>query len=116
MKEHPFSMSSPPCADSKLEFTIKELGDFTRTIGQIEPGETAYVDGPYGAFSIDRYRAPGFVFIGGGIGLPPLMSMMRALAERGDRRPHLLLTANSRWERITFRVAVSLFFAVLQNP
>jgi predicted ferric reductase len=107
MREHPFSISSAPQADGRLEFTIKELGDFTRTIGQIAPGETAYVDGPYGAFSVDRYRAPGCVFIGGGIGMAPLMSMLRALAARGDRRPHLLFVANSRWERSTFREAVA---------
>jgi predicted ferric reductase len=107
MKEHPFSMSSAPQADGRLEFTIKELGDFTRTIGQIAPGESAYVDGPYGAFSVDRYPAPGCVFIGGGIGMAPIMSMLRALAARGDRRPHLVFMANSRWERTTFREAVA---------
>lgn len=107
MKEHPFSMSSAPHAGGRLEFTIKELGDFTRTIGQIASGETAYVDGPYGVFSVDRYRAPGCVYIGGGIGMAPLMSMLRALAARGDRRHHLLFMANSRWERITFREEVA---------
>lgn len=106
MKEHPFSISSAPAAGGRLEVTIKELGDFTRTIGSVEPGEVAYVDGPYGAFSIDRHASPGYVLIGGGIGMAPLMSMLRALAEGRDRRPHLLFMANSRWERITFREAV----------
>jgi predicted ferric reductase len=107
MKEHPFSMSSGPSADGRLEFTIKELGDFTRTIKHVEPGETAYVDGPYGAFSIDRHPAPGYVSIGGGIGVAPLVSMLRALADRRDRRPHLLITGHSRWERIVLREAIS---------
>jgi predicted ferric reductase len=106
MKEHPFSMSSAPDARGRLEFTIKELGDFTRTVKHIEAGETAYVDGPYGAFTIDRYESPGYVLIGGGIGMAPLLSMLRALAERADRRPHLLVMANSRWERATFWEAV----------
>jgi predicted ferric reductase len=106
IKEHPFSMSTAPHAGGMLEFTIKELGDFTRTIKDVAPGETAYVDGPYGAFSADRYPAPGYVFIGGGIGMAPIMSMLRALAERGDRRPHVLFMANGRWERVTFREAV----------
>jgi predicted ferric reductase len=107
MREHPFSMSSAPQVGGRLEFTVKELGDFTRTVGQIAPGETAYVDGPYGAFSVDRYRARRYVFIGGGIGMAPVMSMLRALAARGDRRPHLLFMANSVWERATFREAVA---------
>ncbi|MFN2425593.1 MAG: ferric reductase-like transmembrane domain-containing protein [Candidatus Binatia bacterium] len=102
MKEHPFSISSAPRADGRLEVTIKELGDFTRTVGLTEIGATAFVDGPYGAFTMDRHVAPGYVFIGGGIGMAPLMSMMRSLAEQGDRRRHTLFMANSSVERTTF--------------
>jgi ferredoxin-NADP reductase len=42
-----------------------------------------------------------------------MMSMLRALAGRDDRRPHLLITANSRWERITFREAAHALQAQL---
>lgn len=104
LREHPFSLSSAPGDTPTLEVTIKELGDFTRTIKDIEVGEAAYVDGPYGAFSIDRYPdAPGYVFIAGGIGVAPMMSMLRALAERGDRRPVVLVCAHSTWDRVVFR-------------
>ncbi|MGB7219776.1 MAG: ferric reductase-like transmembrane domain-containing protein [Vicinamibacterales bacterium] len=106
MREHPFSISSSPASSGLLEFTIKELGDFTATIGTIRSGETAYVDGPYGAFSIDRHDAPGYAFIAGGIGIAPLMGMLRALADRGDRRPLVLFFAYRRWERMTFREAI----------
>jgi predicted ferric reductase len=104
--EHPFSISSSPTTRDRLELTIKELGDFTRTIKTVQPGEAIYLDGPFGAFSIDRYPAAGYVFVAGGIGSAPMMSMLRALADRGDERPHLLILANSRWERVTFREAV----------
>ncbi len=104
MREHPFSIASGPSPDGRLEFTIKELGDFTRTVGEIEPGETAYADGPYGAFSIDRHPdAAGYVFIAGGIGVAPMASMLRALADREDPRPHTLFAAHSDWERIPLR-------------
>ena len=106
MREHPFSISSGPVASGQLEFTIKELGDFTGTIKTVRSGETAFVDGPYGAFTIDRHRAPGYVFIAGGIGIAPLMGMLRALADRGDTRPVILFYAYRRWERLTFREAI----------
>jgi predicted ferric reductase len=106
MREHPFSISSGPVASGQLEFTIKELGDFTGTIKTVRSGETAFVDGPYGAFTIDRHRAPGYVFIAGGIGIAPLMGMLRALADRGDARPIILFYAYRRWERLTFREAI----------
>nr|MBF0223649.1 ferric reductase-like transmembrane domain-containing protein [Desulfobulbaceae bacterium] len=51
LKEHPFSMSSSAVQPQTIHFTIKELGDFTRGIKEVSPGQTAYLDGPYGAFS-----------------------------------------------------------------
>lgn len=104
MKEHPFSIASSPQAAPRLEFAIKQRGDFTRSIGDLQRGEIAYVDGPYGVFSIDRYpQAAGYVFIAGGIGLAPMMSMLRALADRDDRRRHLLIAAHGQWDRIPLR-------------
>ncbi len=103
MSEHPFSIASSPSRDGRVAFTIKELGDFTRTVGRIPEGERVYLDGPYGAFTIDRHPAPGYVFIAGGIGIAPIMSMLRALADRADQRPLLLVYAYRLWERLTFR-------------
>jgi len=106
MREHPFSISSSPAASGRIEITVKELGDFTRTIGTIAPGETAYVDGPYGTFTLGHDAARGACFVGGGIGLAPIVSMLRSLAERGDPRTLLLVAACSTWERATFRDAI----------
>jgi predicted ferric reductase len=103
MRDHPFSIASSSLEAPRLTFTIKELGDFTRTIRRLEPGERAYVDGPYGAFSPDRYDASELVLIAGGIGIAPLMSMLRSLAARGDRRAVTLVYAYRLWERMTFR-------------
>ena len=49
-----------------------------------------WVDGPFGAFTLDRKPAAGFVFVAGGIGIAPVLSMLRTLADRGDRRPVVL--------------------------
>ncbi len=107
LSDHPFSFSSSPGQkDGRLEFTIKELGDFTRTVGAVKPGTRAFVDGPYGGFTIDRHEAPGYVFIAGGIGIAPLLSMLKALGDGGDTRPHLLLHAGSCSARLTCLEAV----------
>lgn len=104
MREHPFSFSSSPTRPGRIEFTVKELGDFTNRIGEIRPGETAYVDGPYGSFGIDRFpQSPGFVFIAGGVGIAPIISLLRALADRGEQRPLWLFYGNRDWERVVFR-------------
>jgi predicted ferric reductase len=104
LREHPFSITSSPGQLPRLEFTIKELGDFTSTIGTVEPGEPAWLDGPYGVFSVDHYReAPGFAFIVGGIGIAPVIGMLKSLAERGDRRPLWLFYGNRVWDRVVRR-------------
>lgn len=103
MREHPFSFSGSAEQRGRLEFTIKELGDFTRRIRQVVPGQLVCVDGPYGAFCIDRHPAPGYVLVAAGIGIAPIMAMLRTLADRRDGRSLLLVYAYHTWERLTFR-------------
>lgn len=103
IEEHPFSFSSSAGSPETLSFTIKELGDFTRSIKEVTKGQKVYIDGPFGSFSIDRHRAGGYAFIAGGIGMAPFMSMLRTLADRGDRRPLLLFYADRTWDTVTFR-------------
>jgi predicted ferric reductase len=71
VREHPFSLSSSAERTGTYEFTIKELGDFTSRIGEVQPNTRAYIDGPYGAFSTERYQGPGYIFIAGGVGISP---------------------------------------------
>ncbi len=103
MREHPFSFSSSAEHRGQLTMTIKELGDFTSTIKGAQPGQRAYLDGPYGAFSIDRHRAPGYVFLAGGVGITPIMSMLRTLADRGNDQPLLLIYGSKTWDDVIFR-------------
>ena len=78
-------------------------GDFTRTIGETRIGTRAWVDGPHGSFSIDFQEAPaGFLFVAGGIGIAPILSMLRTLADRKDGRRHVVVYACDSWERVSF--------------
>jgi predicted ferric reductase len=100
---HPFSFSSSAEAPGgRVEMTIRNLGDFTSGIGRVEPGRRVYLDGPYGAFTIGN-PADMHVLIAGGIGITPMMSMIRTLADRGDGRPLILLYGGKDLETATFR-------------
>lgn len=104
MREHPFSIASSAARPERIELSIKELGDFTATIKDVKPGETAWLEGPHGTFGVDlRPQAPGYVFVAGGIGIAPIMSVLRTLADRGERRPLVLFYGNRVWERVAFR-------------
>jgi predicted ferric reductase len=100
---HPFSFSSSAAAkEGRVEMSIRNLGDFTKEIQRVPVGKRVYLDGPYGAFTIGN-PADMHVLIAGGVGVTPMMSMIRTLADRGDKRPVILLYASKDWESITFR-------------
>ncbi|MDM0027007.1 ferredoxin reductase family protein [Variovorax saccharolyticus] len=100
---HPFSFSSSAeAADGRVEMTIRNLGDFTSGIAKVPVGRRVYLDGPYGAFTIGN-PADMHVLIAGGIGITPMMSMIRTLVDRGDKRPLILLYGGKDLESLTFR-------------
>jgi predicted ferric reductase len=104
LKEHPFTISTAPERGPNLSFSIKALGDDTAELVKTPVGTQVHVDGPYGAFSIDRAAdAPGFVMIAGGVGITPILSNLHALQSRRDQRPVILIYANSDWEGAAFR-------------
>jgi ferredoxin-NADP reductase len=43
------------------------------------------------------------VLIAGGVGVTPMMSMIRTFADRGEKRPVILLYGSKDWDSITFR-------------
>src|SRR5215469_7802985 len=121
---HPFSFSSSATiTDGRVEMTIRNLGDFTSEIHKAPVGKRVYLDGPYGAFTIG-HPADMHVLIAGGIGITPMMSMIRTLADRRDTRPIVLLYGAENWESITFREELETLKArldltiiyVLTNP
>ena len=96
--EHPFSIASAPGQLPRLQFLVKEGGDFTGGIGRVAPGTRAYVDGPYGNFTLEGRDGRGIVLIAGGVGIAPLLSLARDLAATHDPRPLTLIYAD-RTER-----------------
>jgi len=102
-EEHHWTISSSPAQKAYLSSTIKELGDFTATIGETRPGDKAVVHGPFGRFShIFHPDETELVFIAGGVGITPVMSMIRYLRDRRDGTPVTLLYGNLDRESIIF--------------
>jgi predicted ferric reductase len=102
MDQHPFSLASSAERPERIEFTVKELGDYTRKIGSVEPGTTAFVEGPYGAFTMSPH-ALGAVFLVAGVGITPVMSILRTLRDQHDERPLVLIYGSSDWDAVIFR-------------
>ncbi len=99
---HPFTLASSP-TESKIRITPKESGDFTKTIGDTRIGDRAYIDAPFGSFTYHQAsRHLLLVFIAGGIGITPFMSMLRHMKAQGIDRPVRLFWANKHERNLLF--------------
>jgi 3-phenylpropionate/trans-cinnamate dioxygenase ferredoxin reductase subunit len=111
-EEHPFTIASSAHSDA-TEFTIRHTGDFTRALRRLPIGATVWVDGPHGAFTNDVETSAGFVMIAGGVGITPMMSMLRTAAHRGDPRPYRLVVVASTPEDLLFRAELAQLRGVI---
>lgn len=92
---HPFSFSS--AYNGKfVRFTIKSLGDYTSTIKDVKKGTPVIIDGPLGLFIETRSTRDKYLFIGGGIGITPLRSMIESLS---SKKKDMVLLCGSRTEK-----------------
>ncbi len=122
--ENPFSFSSAPAQGDELRFLIKEAGDFTGGIASASPGTPAFLDGPHGCFTLDDKGSEGIVLIAGGIGIAPMLSLLRQLAATNDPRRVILIYGNRVREQVvdvegladTPRLRNFTFHPVLSEP
>ncbi|MBV9003326.1 MAG: 2Fe-2S iron-sulfur cluster binding domain-containing protein [Solirubrobacterales bacterium] len=84
-----FSMANTTSRDTGLlEFVIKVYpdGQFSRFLAQkLAQGDRLEITGPFGVFTL-REGDNDLVFVGGGAGMAPILSLLRSMAERGLNR------------------------------
>jgi len=95
IEEHPFTISSAPSDKGMLTSTIKQSGNFTQLIGSARIGDAVSVRGPFGRFCYNLHP-PGsdLVFVAGGVGITPFISMLREMRHTNDSRDVLLIYSN----------------------
>ena len=78
-----FSITSSPTNEKFMEFSIKKCGCVTDWLHSVEPGQKITVRGPYGnGFPVDtEFKGKNMLFIGGGIGLAPLRSVINYIRD-----------------------------------
>lgn len=79
---HPFSMASSP-TEPELRFVVKQLGDYTARLLDVHLGAAAVIEGPYGRFSHRFVRGRDQIWVAGGIGIAPFLSMAASLPDSG---------------------------------
>lgn len=77
-ESHPFSITSSP-NEKKLTLLIKNEGDFTSELRKIKIDTKCLVEGAYGRFICINSKFKKQVWIAGGIGIAPFLSMIEIL-------------------------------------
>ena len=99
-EEHPFTLASAPGGDPELQLLVRASGDWTQKLHLLCPGDTVSLDGPFGLFSYLSYpRAEEYLFIAGGVGITPFLSMLRQMRLDRQRIRVTLLWFNQTRER-----------------
>jgi propane monooxygenase reductase subunit len=83
-----FSMASTSARDGQLEFVIKVYPDgrFSHFLDtSLAVGDRLSLTGPFGVFTL-REGDGDLIFVGGGAGMAPILSLLRSMAERGSQR------------------------------
>jgi predicted ferric reductase len=100
-EEHPFSITSIPTKNAGLEFVVRTTGDWTSKLNNLKPGDSVLMNGPFGLFTHLKIPEKNeIIMIAGGIGITPMLSMLRYMADHKDQRKIMLIWSNQTRKHI----------------
>jgi ferredoxin-NADP reductase len=94
-------VSAPHEADLTVATRMRDTA-FKRVLGRMPEGGTVEIDGPHGSMTLQKDEKRPAVFLAGGIGITPFMSMARDAAERHLPHRIFLFYSNRRPEDSAF--------------
>ena len=88
--EATFCLTSSPTRSGFVEFSVKRVGAVTSALHDLSQGETVGIRGPYGNwFPHEEIKGKRLVFVGGGIGMAPLRSLLNFCLDRREDYGHI---------------------------
>ena len=99
---HTFSIVSAPFEDRLTIATRMRDSPYKRALGALADGAPLEVDGPFGALTLHNNRSRTAVFIAGGIGITPFVSILRQAAKEQLPQRFVLLYSNRRPQDAAF--------------
>jgi hypothetical protein len=96
-----YSISSAP-HEAGVRLSIKRIGKFSEALLARKPGDELVTSAPYGFFYPEATDQMALVFVAGGIGITPCLSIIKDLLHRGDQRPFTLHYSNQTKADIAF--------------
>lgn len=107
-EEHPFTISTSPENTSDIQFAAKKCGDFSNQLDQLKSGDSAVISGPHGGFTPWRFGfVDNLILVAGGIGITPMLSILRTLALQESKLQVTLFWSNRTYEDLPYKDEVS---------
>ncbi len=95
--EAPFCISSSPTRMDHLEYAVNRVGTVTNALHRLGVGAEIGFRGPYGnSFPLDFLKGRNLVFVGGGIGLAPLRSLIWNVIDSRDNYKNIDIIYGAR--------------------
>lgn len=95
--ESMISISSSPLIKDYLQFSILKMGRVTSALHEMEEGDIIGIRGPYGnGFPVEDWKGKNIIFIGGGIGLAPIWSVLHTALGKKEEYGDLILIYGAR--------------------
>lgn len=95
--EAPFCISSSPTRREHLEFALQKVGKVTNAFHRLAVGDEIGFRGPYGnSFPLDYLKGKNLVFVGGGIGLAPVRSLIWNVLDNRDKYGNINIVYGAR--------------------
>jgi len=95
--EAPFVICSSPTRSDHLEFAVNRVGKVTNAFHRLGVGAEIGFRGPYGnGFPLDFLQGKNLVFVGGGIGITPLRSLIWNVIDNRDKYKNIDIIYGAR--------------------
>lgn len=95
--EAPFGIANPPTRAGYVECSVKRVGKVTSALHDLSVGDVIGFRGPYGnSFPIKSMVGKNLVFVGGGIGMAPLRSLLWNCIDRRSEFGDIALVYGAR--------------------
>lgn len=83
--ESTFVINSPPTRMDYLQFSVMRVGEVTQKLHQLNEGDQIGIRAPLGnGFAYEDMRGKDILFIGGGIGMAPLRTLLLYMLDNRD--------------------------------
>jgi ferredoxin-NADP reductase len=97
------SIASSPLDEDKISVAFRDTGSgFKRTLKELSLDSPVIIEGQHGYFTVPEHSPRPVVFVAGGIGITPYLSMARYAMTKGLEFPMTLLYANRNKKRAAY--------------